>query len=275
MMVARLMPQNEILILDSVTKFGHAALGKVAISASHGGGYAGYLAARAGVRGVILHDAGIGKDQAGIAALPYLDELGVAAATVDFQSARIGDGADMAKNGIISHVNETARAAGCRPNQPAMDCAAAMQTVQNRGGEVPGYAEARFVFREEGDGIKVIGCDSTSLVKAEDEGDIVVTASHGDLLKDSPSWGDRPDVLAAVFNDAGSDDPTRLGDLDTRGIAGATVSTESARIGDARSTYEDGIISHINETARRRGARIEMSCRDFVQQILDSTKDNA
>ena len=56
------MSQNDILIMDSVTKFGHAALGKVAIAASHGGGYAGYLAARAGVRGVILHD---GRDRQG------------------------------------------------------------------------------------------------------------------------------------------------------------------------------------------------------------------
>lgn len=264
------MSQNDILIMDSVTKFGHAALGKVAIAASHGGGYAGYLAARAGVRGVILHDAGIGKDQAGIAALPYLDELGIAGATIDFRTARIGDGADMAKNGTISHVNETARAAGCKPGQSAMDCAVAMQSARSGGREVSGYAEARFVLLDSGNGTKVIGCDSTSLVKPEDEGDIVVTASHGDLLNESPSWGDRPDVLAAIFNDAGSSDPTRLADLDTRGIAGATVSTESARIGDARSTYEDGVISHINETARARGARIRISCREFVQQMLDS-----
>lgn len=265
------MTQNDILILDSVTKFGHAALGKVSIAASHGGGYAGYLAARAGVRGVILHDAGIGKDQAGIAALPYLDGLGIAGATIDFQTARIGDGADMAKNGIISHVNESARAAGCAPGQTALDCAIAMQGAQSRGGEVPGYAEARFTLLEDKNGTRVMGCDSTSLVKTEDEGHIVVTASHGDLLKESPSWGNRPDVLAAIFNDAGSSDPTRLADLDTRSIAGATVSTESARIGDARSTYEDGVISHINETARKRGARIRMSCKDFVQQMLDST----
>lgn len=264
------MPQNDILILDSVTKFGHTALGKVAIAASHGGGYAGYLAARAGVRGVILHDAGIGKDQAGIAALPYLDELGIAGATIDFRTARIGDGSDMAENGTISHVNETARRAGCTPGQTAMACAKAMQSVQSRGGEVPGYAEARFVLLEDKNGTKVIGCDSTSLVRPEDEGDIVVTASHGDLLKESPSWGNRPNVLAAIFNDAGSSDPTRLADLDTRAIAGATVSAESARIGDARSTYNDGVISHINETARARGARIRISCKEFVQLMLDS-----
>lgn len=269
------MTQRDIAIVDSVTKFGPADLGRVSIAASHGGAYAGYLAARAGVRGVILHDAGIGKDQAGITALPYLDDLGIGGATIDHASAQIGDGQAMADTGVISHVNQAAAAVGCVVGQSAMDCARAMQAIRVSGGEVPGYAEARFVLLDTPGQPKVIGCDSTSLVTAEDVGDIVVTASHGDLLRESPSWGKRPDVLAAIFNDAGSDNPTRLPDLDTRAIAGATVSTESARIGDARSTYEDGIISHINETARTRGARIRMTCQDFVQQMIDSTRTRA
>lgn len=266
------MSQNDIVIVDSVTKFSPADLGRVCIAASHGGAYAGYLAARAGVRGVILHDAGIGKDMAGITSLPYLDELGIGGATIGYKSGRIGDGQSMADTGVISHVNQAARAVGCMVGQSAMDCALAMRAIHVSGGEVPGYDEARFVLLKAPGQPRVIGCDSTSLVKAEDVGDIVVTASHGDLLKESPSWGNRPDVLAAIFNDAGSDNPTRLPDLDKRAIAGATVSTESARIGDARSTYEDGIISHINKTARSRGARIHMTCRDFVQQMLDSTR---
>ncbi len=267
------MIQKDILILDTVTKLGPSALGKVAVAASHGGVYAGYLAARNGVRGVILHNAGIGKDEAGISALPYLDGLGIAGAVIDHRTARIGDGAGMAETGTISHVNATARNAGCAPGQPVMDCAHAMQTVRTAGGEVAGYDEARFMLRESAGEPKVIGCDSTSLVKAEDEGHIVITASHGDLLETSPTWGERPDVLAAVFNDAGSDNPTRLPDLDTRGIAGATVSTDSARIGDARSTYEDGVISHINESARTRGARVRMSCVEFVERMIESVRD--
>ncbi len=268
------MPANDILILDTVTKLDRSAFGRIAIAASHGGVYAGYLAARCGVRGVILHDAGIGKDQAGISSLPYLDGLGIACATVDHTSARIGSGAEMARNGIISHINESARAAGCAPGQSAMDCAIAMETNRALGGEVAGYDEARFILLEQPGEPKVIGCDSTSLVRAEDEGQVVVTASHGDLLETSPSWGNRPYVLAAIFNDAGSENPTRLPDLDTRGIAGATVSTDSARIGDARSTYEDGIISHINESARARGARVRMTCREFVDRMIDSERSS-
>lgn len=258
------MSNPDILILDSATKFGPDSSGKVAIAASHGAVYAGYLAARAGIRGIILHDAGVGRDAAGISALPYLDGFTVAGATVDGGSARIGDGASMAATGLISHVNETARAAGCAPGQSAVACARAMLAAPGQSAMPPPLDEARFIIRDAPGLPRVVGCDSVSLVGPDDAGVIVITASHGELLKEAPSWGTRPDVLGAVFNDAGSDRATRLPDLDTRAIAGATVSADSARIGDARSTLNDGIISHVNETARRFGAAPGISCRAFV-----------
>ena len=264
------MNDSEILILDSATKFGADSHGKVAIAASHGAIYAGYLGARASLRGIILHDAGIGRDAAGINSLPYLDEYTVAGAMVDHLSARIGDGASMAATGIISHVNETARAAGCEPGQTSIACARAMLAAQGRTGTPSLLDEARFLIRDRPDAPRVIGCVSVSLVGPADAGDIVVTASHGELLREAPSWGKRPDVLAAVFNDAGSDFPTRLPDLDTRGIAGATVAADSARIGDAMSTYEDGIISHVNETARKFGATPGISCLAFTDLMTAS-----
>jgi len=258
---------TDVLILDSVTKFGPDSAGKVAIAASHGAVYAGYLAAKSGIRGVILHDAGIGKDAAGINSLPYLDELGVAGATVDHRSARIGDGVSMAEKGRISHVNETARAVGCTPGQPTMICAQAMAATPGVQNVPEPFEEARFTIRDQTGRPPVIGCDSTSLVRPEDEGAIVVTASHGEVLRKAPTWGNRPDVLGAVFHDAGSHSPSRLPDLDNRGIAAATVSADSARIGDARSCYEDGIISHVNETARGLGATAGMTCIAFVELL--------
>ncbi len=261
------MRDSDIIITDSATKFGPDPSGKVAIAASHGAIYAGYLGARAGLRGIILHDAAIGRDAAGISSLLYLDEFTVAAATVDHSSAKIGDGAAMAATGRISHVNATARAAGCLPGQTSMECARAMCTAPGSTSAPPPLDEARFYIRDTPGAPRIIGCDSVSLVGANDAGDIVITASHGSLLKEAPSWGDRPDILAAVFNDAGSDFPSRLPDLDERGIAGATVTAQSARIGDARSTYEDGIISHVNETAQRSGATPGISCREFVETV--------
>ena len=261
------MSDDDILIRDSATKFGPEAEGKIGIAASHGGVYSGYLAAKAGLRGVILHDAGIGKDEAGIGALAYLDTLSVAGAVVDGPTATIGDGASLSR-GTIGRVNETARAAGCRPGQETMACARFMRLAPSRTGKVPAYEEARFILRDHPGEALVVGCDSTSLVRGEDLGRVVVTGSHGDLLRNDPSWGKRPDVLAAVFNDAGSATVSRLPDLDRRGIAGVTVTAASARIGDARSTYEDGILSHVNGAARARGAKPGMTCRAFVDLMI-------
>ena len=52
-----------------------------------------------------------------------------------------------------------------------------------------------------------------------------------------------------------------------RGIAAATVSAASARIGDARSTYEDGIVSRVNTRAAALGLREGISARDFVARL--------
>ena len=57
---------------------------------------------------------------------------------------------------------------------------------------------------------------------------------------------------------------TRLPALDERGIAAATVSAASARIGDALSTYADGVLSHVNATARALGGQPGMSAHIFV-----------
>ena len=66
-------------------------------------------------------------------------------------------------------------------------------------------------------------------------------------------------MRGALYNDAGigKDEAgvSRLPALDARGIAAATVSAASARIGDARSTYEDGIISRVNASAAALGLR--------------------
>jgi hypothetical protein len=72
-----------------------------------------------------------------------------------------------------------------------------------------------------------------------------------------------------VFHDAGiglgEAGIRRLPALDGRGIAAAAVAADSARIGDARSVYEEGRLSRVNETARRAGAGEGMTTREFVE----------
>ena len=61
---------------------------------------------------------------------------------------------------------------------------------------------------------------------------------------------------------------SRLPALDVRGIAGATVAAASARIGEGRSTYADGVISRVNATAAARGGRAGMTAIAFVEAML-------
>ena len=55
------------ITLDSVTHLSDEHRGSVSYCASHGGTYAGYYAAKMGVGSVILNEAGIGREMAGIA----------------------------------------------------------------------------------------------------------------------------------------------------------------------------------------------------------------
>ena len=52
------------------------------------------------------------------------------------------------------------------------------------------------------------------------------------------------------------------------GLAGATVSTRSARMGDGLSTYSDGIVSACNEGARRRGVEEGQRARQAAELLL-------
>lgn len=263
-----------VFLADTITKLGDVHRGQVVVSGSHGGIYAGYCAAKGGVRAVILNDAGIGKDSAGIGSLAYLDGIGLATATADSLTCRIADAADMMANGVISHVNEAAAAVGCAPGQSVADCADRMRNAPVPDMALPPLQEARFVIREVLGEPVVIGIDSASLFSPDDAGRIVVSASHGGLVGGKPDKSVPDGVFAATFNDAsgGKDEAGygRLPGLNERGIAGVTVSAASARIGDARSCYGEGVISRLNATAERLGGRAGMRLSDFVDLLLRS-----
>ncbi|MFD1526950.1 hypothetical protein, partial [Halolamina salina] len=63
---------------------------------------------------------------------------------------------------------------------------------------------------------------------------------------------------------------SRLPFLDERSIPAATVAHDTARIGDARSTWEDGVVSAVNDTAAARGASTGMDCRAFVAALRET-----
>ena len=262
------------IVLDSVTHLLPEHRGAAALCASHGGRYAGYFAASKGVSAVILNDAGIGREQAGLGGVRMLERLGVPAAAVSGRTARIGDGKDNLTRGILSFVNAPATALGLHVGMKAADAlnrlaASALEPAP----PPPKEDEHRFeVPVGGGTGVKVIVMDSISLVQPEDAGHIIVAASHGACPGGKPEMAVKYPVFAAVTNDAdrGVDNAgiSRLPAMNARGIAGACLSAFSARIGDGRSMYEDGYVSALNEVAERCGGRIGQSCRQFVEAMV-------
>jgi hypothetical protein len=255
-----------VLTTDSITRIGAEAAGAVVVNGSHGGIYAAYLAAKLRVAAAIFNDAGVGRDRAGIAGLDYLANLGIPAAAIGHDTARIGDGADMIARGVITDANPPAVALGCHSGMACRDAAIRLRESAASGREPPPELEAAFLLIAEPPVLWAL--DSASLVGAEHVGAIVATGSHGGLLGGRPDTALKADVLAALFNDAGigidEAGVTRLPALDIRGIAAATVSAASARIGDARSTYQDGILTRVNSHATAFGIAAGISAREFV-----------
>jgi len=265
---------DDILVADSATQLGEEAKGRIVVCGSHGGVYAAWLCARAGVRGVILHDAGIGRHSAGVSGVIWLAGLGIPACAVDHRSARIGDARDLLDNGTISTANEVAAVFGCLPGHTARQSARCMDENAppvEQDEELPTFGETRKRIPNTGHRA-VWAIDSVSLVRAEDRRAIVVTGSHGGLLGGRDDGLPAEDVFAALFNDAGGgkDDAgfARLAALDPRGIAAATVSCHSARIGDGRSTYETGVLSRVNEVAARLELKPGMTAREAVARLV-------
>ena len=264
------MSSPSLLTLDSITKIGLDGMGSVALAASHGGMYSAHFAARAGVVGLILCDAGVGLDKAGIGGLSCLDASGIPGAAIDYRSARIGDGQDCMRRGVISHVNTAAVGCGVEPGMLARQALRLMTTLEHKpvAQHLP-MKEVRRSCSIEGAVRPVWLADSASLIVPPDEGAVMVTGSHGGLLGGMPESAVKAQVFASLYNDAGigADEAgiSRLPVLSARGIPAVTVDAYSARIGDARSSYETGVISAVNDAAASFGIRVGMSARAYVE----------
>ncbi len=104
-------------LVDSITELAAHDAGCVAVSGSHGGISSARFALAARPLLSVFNDAGVGRDAAGVAALAFLQDHGLAACTVTHSSARIGDARSTLSDGIISHANALACALGVRVGQ--------------------------------------------------------------------------------------------------------------------------------------------------------------
>ncbi len=114
-------------IVDSITELQPADAGCIAVSGSHGGLSSARYALAARPLLSVFNDAGVGKDAAGIAALAFLADHGLAACTVSHASACIGQARSTLDDGVVSHANPQAQALGVRPGDRVAAVAAALQ----------------------------------------------------------------------------------------------------------------------------------------------------
>jgi hypothetical protein len=251
--------KNAPLLLDSITDADANAVGRVVVSGSHGGLYPAAVASRAGIRAVIFNDAGTGLEKAGIAGVTGLDRVAMAAAAVDCMSCHIGSADDTLARGIIGFANGQARNLGIEPGQSVDEAVRRLAGAAAPVGVLEAVDEARQQVVLPGWSRPIHLVDSASLVDGRDVGRIVIAGSHGGLIGGNPDRAIKALVGVVVFNDAGTGRDSigisRLPVLDDKGVAAVTVSCDTARIGDANSALQTGVVSAANRSAQDLGAR--------------------
>lgn len=263
---------GRVVVLDSLTHV-NACLGArdVLVAGSFAGALAFGFALERGVRGLVAHEAGVGRERAGISGLPLADRLGVPAAAVLTDSARLGDGRSVWDDGTVSHANERATALGVSPGARAADAARAMlKAPPGVAAPAPLVDRSPRVVVETAAG-RVVLLSSMSFAGPEHRRDVLCAGSHGGRVNVERLLGVRP--RGAIFNDGGlardRSGVSGLPALDAIGVAAVAVGVMTARIGDPASTWDDGIVSVVNETARRAGVAPGQPAREAALLILE------
>jgi hypothetical protein len=261
-----------ILLADTVTRLGGEHAGHVLVTGSHGGLIAAAYAAQARVRAAIFNDAGYGLDDAGVAGLAALDGIGTAACARAHTSARIGGAAGAVAHGIVSACNVAAAALGAAPG---MRCASAATLLLGASWSTSALAfpsESRALLAPASEGHRAVwGLDSIGLVEPGDAGAVLVIGSHAALHGGDPATALPVAARAAFFHDAGRGpgdaNVSRLPALALRGMPAAAVDFRSARIGDARSLWDTGVLSVVNARAAADGVAPGMRVRDAAARL--------
>lgn len=263
---------DDVVLLDSITDADPSVAGRIAVSGSHGGVFAAAVASRAGLRAVVLNDAGRGLRDAGVAGVARLADFGMAACAVDCRTAEIGSASDMAANGVISFVNSVASGAGVAVGQSVAEAVERLAHALLPTATMPAVPEARWSVDLVPGRPRVLCVDSASLIKPEDAGAVIVTGSHGGLIGGNPARACKAEARFVSFSDAGGGRNgigfTRLPALAARGIAAATLDCDTCAIGSAESALADGVISAVNAPATAAGLRRGMRLEEALRHLL-------
>ncbi|MGB3388777.1 MAG: hypothetical protein WBA88_12410 [Pseudaminobacter sp.] len=245
----------------------------VIVAASYSGVLCARMVARHQPRGVIGLDCAIGKDGAGIAGLAFYEALGIPSAAVDVMTAEMGNGDDLYTCGMVSRVNDRATSLGLKPGMSAREAADLLKAASTPGDDRFADRENREIIYTNAAGRSIVCTDSIAFWRPEDTGrNVLCTAGHTgrsvvDYIVGSGVWGFICSDGGIGKNDSGI---TALPVANEAGIAGASVSALSARMGDGHSTYYDGVISACNELARSKGVQEGMSAMEAARLLVDN-----
>jgi hypothetical protein len=264
-------PDGRVVVADSLSYFEHEPwTNDVTVGASFAGAQTAAMCMRQGAKAWIAHEAGPGKDEAGISGLALAQRFGIPAAAIATMEARLSGGCSLL-TGHVSRANDTAKALGVRPGQTGDEAARLMlKAPPGEPRDFPGIIDEgthEMVSTPQG---KIYACWSFARVAEPHPDDVFCVGSHG--AKIMAFYALKVAPKGVICNDAGRglDDSgiEGLGVLEQHGIAAAAVSTDSARIGDALSTFNDGVVSAANEIAQRQGVREGMAASEAARLML-------
>jgi phosphohistidine swiveling domain-containing protein len=271
LVVAHESTKGRVLVGDSGSYVGKSATeNDVVVSGSFAGAAAiSYALALRPVKGLISHDAGVGKDRAGISGLDFADQFGVPVAAVSGESATLANG-NSVMAGVISYVNKAATVVGLKAGMPTSEAAVLMLNAAP-GRQLKAAAEVDNTMRELSRTQKGRILAVWALVFLPDlhPNDVFCLATHSAQVAAEHAF--RWNVKGWIANDAGPGKNhsgiSGLAICGKRGMPAASVSAMSARIGDAMSTYDTGVISFVNEPARAKGVDVGMTAREALRLI--------
>lgn len=262
---------GRVLVADSLSYFEHEAhLDDVAVGASFAGAATAAMAMRGGVKAWIAHEGGPGKDDAGVSGLALAQRFGVPAAAIATMTAGLSRGMTLI-TGTVSRMNEAALALGVRSGQTGGEAARLMlEAPRGRPCNLHGIIDESIHEVEIAANGRIFAVWSFARVKGAHPRDVFCVASHAGKVMADYARQVRPRGLIA--NDAGRGlDDSGIDGLEAMGTTpAAAVSAASARIGDALSTYRDGVISAANAAALAIGVRPGITAKEAARLMLQT-----
>ncbi len=273
----RIITSNSLTYLDDKERYDFYPVTSkdIIIGGSFAGGPTVLEVLKLGVRGVIAHESGIGKNNKAIEGLVIAERNRIPAAAVATNSALVSNGKSVSE-GVISFANKPVQFMGVTKGMNAFE-AAKLMLDSREGTKVTiqyTFDNQLKLVDQKGD-TKVYTIWSIGLVKKPYPKDIFCVASHSGVAMAHYTLPVQPRAIFA--NDAGiakdSSGVAGLKILDDYGIIAAGVKAMSAEIGNPTSTYEDGIISVVNKSAEQVGIIEGISVKDAIEILLNNNQN--